>query len=524
MTLLLLACTGSDPEPSTSTSPATTGPVTGDTLVMAVPFDPGNANPIVAPYALSGYFTLATQPGLVERRVEDGNLVYVPALAESWTWAEDKMSLTYVLHEGLTWSDGQPLTTEDVAFTFELIFDEQVASNWYSAKDRIREVEVVDERRVTFHFATPSTPMHLQGNTHFGIVPKHVLADADRSSIRGHESSRNPLSSGPWIISEWAPEEKVVMVPNTNVVGRDAPRLDRVITRVLPEYATRLIELQNGSVDYILSVEVTDVEGLQRDYPHVELIRSRADSMAYVGWNLKDRKLQDLRVRQALTLAIDEQKIINDQYTAAGEVYAQPCTGTISPVMTGWHAEIEALGYDPERSKALLAEAGAEDLELDLMIQNGIPRIEQAAVRIQAMLADVGVTLNIQALEPNLFAASARKHEFEAMIWSFGHNPKVDPTIKWHSEGKYNWMQLEDPEIDRLLEEAMSTTDLDLAQKNVREVQQRVYDLQPATFLYWEDNVAAINGRFEGVAHNPFNMLESLETWWVPADQQKYTR
>ena len=520
---LLLACSSPDtttPSPSSTSS----GPVDGDTLVVAVPFDPGNVNPVVAPYALSGFYSLAAQPGLVERRVVDGALVYVPALAESWTWSEDKLALTYVLKEKLTWADGEPVTTRDVAFTFELIFDEKVASNWYSARDRIREIEVVDERTVTFHFTTPSTPVHLQGNTHFGIVPEHILRDADRASLRGHESSRQPLSSGPWIISEWSPEEKMVMVPNTNSQVRDVPHLNRVITRVLPEYATRLIELQNGGVDMIFSLEVTDVEDLKRDYPHIRVIRQPAESMAYVGWNVKDPALQDVRVRRALTLAINEAKIIEDQYPAGGEVYAQPCTGTVGPNMTGWYSEIEPLGYDPEASRALLAEAGATGLTLDLMIQNGIPRIEQAAVRIQAMLAEVGVKLEISAMEPNLFAANARNHEFQAMIWSFGNNPKVDPTIQWHTEGKYNWMQVSDPEIDRLLEEAMSTTDLELAQKNVRESQQLVYDLQPATFLYWEDNVAAIDGRFQGVRYNTFTMFEALETWWVPKEQQKYTR
>ncbi len=523
MLTLLLACSGTI-EPAPTSTPGPGGPVDGDTLVVAIPFDPGNVNPVVAPYALSGYYSLASQLGLVERRLEEEGLTYVPGLAESWVWSEDQLALTYTLHEGLTWSDGHPLTTEDVAFTFELIFDDEVASNWYSSKERIREIQVVDERTITFHFATPGLQIHQQGNTHYGIVPKHLLADADRASLRGHASSRAPLSSGPWIIEDWAVEERIVMVPNPTVVARDRPHLNRVISRVLPEYATRLIELQNGGVDMILNVEFTDIEDLQQDYPHIALIRKRADSMAYVGWNLKDPALADVRVRKALTLAIDEQKIIEDQYTAGGEVYAQPCTGTVGPNMGGWYAPIEGLGYDPDRAKALLAEAGAEDLEISLMIQNGIPRIKQAAVRIQAMLAQIGVKLEIQALEPNLFAQSARKHEFQAMIWSFGNNPKVDPTIKWHSDGKYNWMQVDDPEIDRLLKEAMSTTDLEKAQANVRKVQELVYALQPATFLYWEDSVSAIDGRFEDVRYNPFTDFELVENWWVPAEKQKYAR
>jgi len=156
------------------------------------------------------------------------------------------------------------------------------------------------------------------------------------------------------------------------------------------------------------------------------------------------------------------------------------------------------------------------------MIQNGIQRSEKLAIRVQAMLKEVGVDLQIQALEPNLFSNNARAHEFQAILWGFGNNYKVDPTIQWHSTGQYNWMQYSDPEVDRLLDEAMSTTDLAEAQAKVREVQALVYADQPATFLVWNDNVGGIHERFVDVKQNPYTAFQELETWWVPVGNQKY--
>ncbi|MCB9764736.1 MAG: hypothetical protein H6739_33480 [Alphaproteobacteria bacterium] len=536
--LLIAACTGSpEPPPPTPDGAPATGPVAGDTLVVALPFDPGNLNPLVAPYAMSGYFIDLTQPGLVLRAVTDAGLEYEPALAESWTWSEAGDALTYTLREGLTWNDNTPLTTADVAFTYALIADPAVASNWHDDSNYIDAIEIVDDRTVTFRFTGPGNPLLLQGYTIRGILPQHLLADADRATLRGHPYSRAPASSGPWQVSSWSAEEKLVLTPNPGSgVSERPPWLERIVARVIPEYATRLIELENGGIDYLLTVEVPDVPKLKRDHPRLALRVQPADGMWYAGWNTRDPVFSDPRVREAMTLAINPQQIIDDHYTVEGTAYARPCVGTIAPTLGDWFAsDLKPLAPDPAAARARLAEAGWADADADgvldrdgqpltvsMMIQSGTPRVKKVAITLQAQLKAVGVDLQIRTLEPNLFSQRAREHDFQAILWAFGNNPKVDPYIQWHSKGQYNWMQLSDPEIDRLAEALKAATTLEEAQANAREIQRLVYAHHAATFLLWEDSISAIDGRFQDVETDTFNALRHAERWWVPAGQQKY--
>lgn len=537
MLLLLLACSSSE----TPTAPgpeveAAQGPVDGDTLVVAANFDPGNLNPIVAPYALSGYYIGVTQLGLVERRADESGLLHVPSLAESWEWSEDGKTVTFQLMEGIVWSDGEPITAEDAAFTFELILDEKVGSNWYAAHKKIESVEVIDERHIAFHFFEAGLKPYMMDELRHGLLPEHVLKDADRSSIRGHEYSRMPMATGPWKLTAWDKEAKLVLEPNESVVARPRPHLERVISKIIPEYATQLIELENGSVDMLFTVQLADVPGLKQTHPEIELLVEPASGMQYLGWNNQDPVFSDVRVRTAMTHAIDIDKIITDMFEVEGTTYASRSLGTVGPNTGGWvNPDIQPLAHDPELAKSLLTEAGWTDSDGDgvrdkdgqkmtvyVMIQNGIVKSEKVAIRVQAMLAEVGVDLQIQALEPNLFSNRARAHDFQAILWGFGNNPKVDPTIQWHSTGQYNWMQYQNAEVDRLLDEAMATSDLEAAQAQVREVQALVYADQPATFLFWEDNVGAIHGRFRDVKQNTFTAFQQLEGWYVPSAEQKY--
>lgn len=526
---LLLACADTPPI-------MPPGPTTGDALVLAVPFDPGNLNPLVAPYALSGWFIDGVQPGLVLRELTEAGLRYRPGLAERWDWSEDGRTLSYTLKPGLVWSDGAPLTARDVAFTWSLIADERVASNWFDESRSIAQVQAIDDRTVAFTFVNAGNPELLQSFTIRGVVPEHALRDADRASLRGHPSGTAPLSSGPWIVSDWKNNEKLVLEPNPKNTALPQPRLSRIITRIIPEYSTRLIELQNGGVDYLPALEVTDVPMIKRDYPQFDLIRTESESMRYIGWNMRDPRFADPAVRRALTLAIDREKLLNDMMTVDGERYGRPCVGTVPPNFGDWfNADIAPLPADPAQAAALLGGAGWSDTNNDgvldrdgaplafgLLVQNGIPQSQQIAVYVQAALAKVGVKMEIQSVEPNHFSARARQHDFDAILWSFGARAPVDPTIQWHSAGQYNWMGYADPETDKLLDELRLTTDIQRAQAIAREVQAQVYAAQPATFLWWEDGIAALHTRFEDVHVNLYNALDRVEQWWVPAGEQRW--
>ncbi len=508
-------------------APAGSGPSpAGGALVVALGLDPGNLNPLVLPYQVSQVVSRCIQLPLVEPVIEPGGLAWRPGLARAWRWEDGGRTLVHEMHPGLAWEDGHPLTSADVAFTWELMRDPVVASNWLKDAQRVEAVETPNPSTVVFRFAAPANPVLLMGVAARGIVPRHVLADADRATLRGHPSARQPLASGPWRLARWKPSEVLVLEPNPRCRARPRPRLDRIVLRVVPEYGTRLIEFEAGRIHLLPDVEVGDLPRLEAAGAQV-LVRE-ATSMQYLGWNLRDPRFADVRVRRALAMAVDRDALIDRLFTVAGRRYARPCVGTVAPTLAGWFADdLAPLPYDPEGARARLDAAGwrvdpagdglrsrdGQPLRATVLVQNGYPVLQRIAVVIQEALRQVGMDLRIQLLEPNRFAHLAREHDFEAILWSFGANPRVDLSIQWHSTGPYNWMQFSDPEVDAWIEEAAATPDLDRARALARRVQHRVHDLQPAIFLFWQDEAAVAHPRLRNVRVNPASFLDLSETW-----------
>lgn len=511
---------GCSPRPEPPIEPASAGSNAGDTLVVGIGSDPGNANPLVIPYAVSFSISDLVAPGLV-RRI-DG---FEPALAASSSWSDDGMSLTYRLRRDVVWEDGQPLTSADVAFTWSLLSDPSVASNWYGDARHVSALEVVDPHTVRFRFAARRNPVLQQSVTVRGVLPQHALQGVDRATLRGHASARDPLASGPWRIASWEPDDRIVLEPNPSAPADWRPRLDRIVFRIVPEYASRVLELERGGLDLLQDLEVADIARFEAD-PRLEVIRSEAEQMQYVGYNLRKAPLDDPRVRRALTLATDRGQLIDRILTAGDEVYGRPCVGTVSPRWPRWvPPELEPLPHDPTEARRLLAEAGFggdTPLQLSMMLQTDSSELTQIAVWLQAQWRAVGVALSLERIEPTRFSERARSGDFELLLWSFGANPIVDPSIQWRTEGPYNWMGFSDPEVDRLLDVGVHAATVDEAVAAFHEVQRRVHAAQPATFLFWRDTALAIDRRFQGAQHDTYSPLRHAEAWWVEADEQRY--
>ena len=520
---LILACGAPSPD-----TPA--DPKRGDTLVVGLGLDPGNLNPVVIPYSVSFALSDLINPGLA-RRINE----FEPAMAESWQWSDDGTTLTYQLRDGLRWEDGTPVTSHDVAFTWSLIADPAVASNWHGAARHIEDVKALDARTVRYHFRARRNPVLQQGLTVQGVVSRALFASLDPATLRGHATARRPFASGPFRLEAWEPNQRVVLVPNPHAPADWKPHLDRIIVRIIPEYATRLIELERGGIDLLTEVEVSDIDRLNT-LPHVRVVRSPASSMTYLGYNLRRPPFDDLRVREALTLAINRDQLLERMLSANGEVYGSSCVGTVSPLFPDWvPQDLQPLPYDPTAAAQRLAAAGFRDTDGDgwldrdgqpfqftVIMQTGSPESQQLGVWLQAQLQQVKVKLHLELVEPTRFSELARAHDFDAILWGFGANPVVDPSVKWRSDGQYNWMGLADPEIDALIDVGVGADSVQSSQEAFREVQRRVYAAQPATFLYWRDDIIAMDRRFRDTQLDNRSMLRHAERWWVPPEERKY--
>lgn len=496
--------------------------------MVAVGLDPDNANPLVAPYALSGMVIDLVQPGLVRRAVTEAGLTYEPALARSWAWSEGGTTLTYQLRDDLRWDDGRPVTSADVAFSYELMKDPAVASNWLGDANKIAGVDTPDPHTVVYRFTERRNPLLQQGYTLRGVVDKQQLEGADRATLRGHESARDPSASGPFRITSWKRNERLVLEPNPAAPADWQPTLSAIVLKIVPEYQTRLLQLLKGDVDLLVDLELGDLATV-RERPDLRVRVQQAQSMAYFGYRLDDVRFTDRKVREALTRGLDRQGLIDKLFTVDGTAHAQPCIGTVGPTNGAWvNTEVQPLPFDPAAAAALLDEAGWTDTDGDgvrdkdgtplrfaLMVQNGSDQLKEMAVYAQAQWKAIGVAASIDLIDPTTFFERARNQQYDAMLWSFGNNPKVDPSIQWRSDGQYNWFGYANPEVDRLLDEATAATDLATAQQAVREVQALVHADQPVTFLVWQDGFDVVHTRFTNTQLNTFTNFSHAWEWGV---------
>ena len=502
----------------------------------------------------------------------DCGLEYRPLIAQSWSFSEDGKTLAMTLSDDFTWTDGTPVTAHDVAFTYELIADAAVAS---PRRDFIEHMvegaapRVIDDTHLEFEFTQAyDQPTMLAHATGVELLPRHALGKADRSALRGDAFHDAPVTNGPFRLESRDPGQTITLAPNEAWSGPEAmkPKLRRVILKILPEYSTQLLELQAGTVDMITALEVGDADRLARDHPEIAIRRRGFRAMEYVGYNQIDPVryqeisaaagddlpdpatagphplLGDVRVRRALTQAIDIDRMMREQFAseASGEVYAKRAVGTISPSLCAAHADdVALLPHDLDAARALMAEAGWTDSDGDgvldrggrkfsisLLNSSGKPRREAIAVTVQAALKELGVEVAIETVEFNTYVDRAIRKDFDALVGGWSMDFFVDPTGKWHSGPghTYNFVSYADADADALIAEGLSTADPAAAAEIWRRFQRTVYEDQPYTFLWWTDELVGVHGRFQDVQVDLLSAFGDLWQWWVPVDQVKYTR
>lgn len=560
MTLLtlLLSCSGT----STSTEGGGVNNTRARTLVVAETADVQHLLPVI--YQMSTDSNVINNTNLQAVHPEfDCQLEYTPELYESWTWSEDHTELTVKVREGVNWSDGSPVTGEDVQFTYELIGEPTVASPRLAYMDHMKgPPRLNDDGTVTFEYTHAYDTITMLAHASMPPVSKKSLANADLNTLRGHERDRDPLITGPWKIETWESEQRIVLVPNDKYTGPEEwrPKLDRVVIKIIPEYATQILELENGAIDHMQQVLVADADRLRESHPEITLHRRGWRSNDYVAWNSLDSEdykakkdalkegetldwstvkknelFGDPRVRVALSKGINTQKLIDDLLTGKdGTSYGQPSVSTITPSLCATHNnEIKPLGHDPQAARAELKALGWEDRDgngileneagrefsFTLMTNSGNARRSKAAIIVQSNLKDIGVHMEIEKLETSSFYERARKKDYEAVLAGWSAGLFVDMTDIWHTGDQYefNFTAYSNPQVDALIDAAINEPDSEKNNAMWKEAQALIYADQPYTFLYWMDEIVAVHSRFDDEKVDILSPYGDLRQWTVSA-------
>lgn len=457
---------------------------------------------------------------------------YAPELAESYEWSEDHLELTFHLREDAVWSDGEPVTAEDVRFTWQAHTHPAVAYDQGYLKEDIRDVEVVDPHTVKFHYDRVA-PWQLNAAIEGVILPEHAWGaipfDEWRSSSGFFRD--NLVVSGPFALERWTPQQEIVLGRNDRYFDPELPYLDRVVFRLIPEKSNQITQLLAGDLDVVEHVPIADIERV-RKAPETRVDTYWHRLYSFVAWNIDRPMFADATVRRALTMAIDRRMIIE---TLWGE-YARVAVSPIVHTVWAFNDELDPWPYDPERARELLADAGWTDSDGDgVLDRDGVPfRFElmtnqgnqerlDATVMIQDQLKRIGIRADPRVIEFNAMLSSLSQRDFDATFGAWGMPTTLELRYAFHSseiDGGGNYSGYSNEECDRLIERMESMPDLAETEPILLRLQEIIHRDQPMTFMWESKRTNGLDRRLRGVRSNLLGTYWNLHEWWLAPERE----
>lgn len=420
-----------------------------ETLVVAQPADAYSMDPAKHSAFPTANVLFQIYDALVTQNAE-GEIV--PALATEWT-NPDPLTWRFKLRDDVTFHNGEKFDAHAVKYTFDRALDPAFKAPYFSRISAIKGVEVVDDYTVDFRTDTPYPTMLLtlyEASFPALIVPPAYAAEESGAKLAGH-----PVGTGPYRFVEWLKDERVVLEANPDYWG-GAPEIDKVVFRPIKETRTRIAELRSGGVDVAADIPPEDVDRLDSDETKVVVVPS--DFLYFFVFDTtRDTPLTNKKVRQAINHAVDVDAIQQALMNGMGERIAL----TLPVNGFAYDPTWKPYAYDPEKAKALLAEAGYPDgFTIKMMSRKG--RFLKDAEIIEAsagFLVQVGIKAEIEYLEPGVWGQVSEKKGREGIIFP-GWSGR-DPNLVWYPLLKSGLYQsyFSNGELDALLDAGAATID-----------------------------------------------------------------
>jgi ABC-type transport system substrate-binding protein len=476
-----------------------------DTLVMIIESSPANLDPRVGTDGQSERIYQLLFDALLTR---DEHLNVQPGLAERW---EIPNPLTYVfhLHPGVKFHDGRPLTARDVKWTFESLLSAKIRSPKASTYRFVDHVEAPDDTTAVFHLKEPFAALlwNLSAGA-IGIVPYGS----------GDEISGKPIGSGPFRFVSAEPDKEVIVERNPDYWGAKA-RIEHVRFNVVPDPTTRALELRKGSADVAVNAMTPDVVLTLEHETKLGVLRAPGTVLQYMGFNLRDPILKDVRVRQALAYAMDRRPIL--EYLWRG--FAQSADSILPVQSWAYTNEVATHAYDPLRARQILDDAGykpVNGIRFHLVMKTSTTEesTRLIAAVLQQQLQAVGIALDIRSFEFATFYSDVTKGAFQlySLRW-IAQNEDPDifeyafDSAKFPPQGA-NRGYFSDPRVDDLIAQGRKELDQTKRRAIYLQIQRILAEQLPSLNLWYLDNVLVHNPRVTNLTLNPSGNYDFLKT------------
>ncbi len=513
-----------------------------DTLNYGITVSPeGKFNPLVSNTQYDGYVNTLIYDSLLKL---NSKIELESSMAEKYEITDEGKKLVFKLKSGIKFHDGNPVTSKDVKFTLESLANPKYEGDLVSYvqsitgfkefhEGKVTELKGVvcpDDNTIEINFDTPYSPALINIGT-LGILPAHIWGKIDIDKWgENNEAIAKPVGSGPYKFDSFKVGEFTKLVANEEY-HNGAPKIKNFVFKVVNE-ETSSAELINGSIDLAELSNIKSDDAKTLNEKGIEVLKYPNSKIQYMGFNLRNKTLQDIKLRTAIAYGIDREALVNGLLEGNGVVINTPMVPSL------WSYPKEGLveyKFDVEKAKALLKEAGYEDtngngivdkggkdLELTLTVPTGDTVREKTGTIIQDNLSKIGIKVKIEAME---FKAVMQKvvgnHEFEMYLMGNTLEADPDPTPNWYStqatdeKGVFGWniAGFKSKEADNLMDLNRKATVLEERAKILNDFGKLLNKELPWIPLYASDIVKAYNKNLKNYTSNTFAGFYNVEKW-----------
>lgn len=444
-----------------------------------------------------------------------------PYLAESYEVSEDGTEYTIHIRKNAVWHDGTPVTAQDVEMSYRLHGNPDVASiiagNYTGIKgmaaytageaESVEGLQIIDDKTIKFVLEEPNAPFI--NNLNYFVLPAHILGDVPPAELETHPYFDAPtVGAGPYKFVAYEPDQYIEFEANENFY-LGAPKIKRLILKIGAQDVL-LAQLQKDELDFV-QVPPAEVERVKSLYD-ISFVSVPGAGCQVMHANLQKPYLQDKRIRQAMAYALPRQDIVQPLYFGEATVVN-------SPNHMAWAvpSDLNPYDYDPEKAKALLAEAGWDSsVKLLLRYPTGNKPREMSAPLIQSALKAVGIEVELQVSDFATLLTDLKAGEYDLALlgWGGAADPDLVATMTYYSESVpptgWNVMHYKNDRVDELIREGRLVSEQEQRQEIYHELYRILNDELPAIFLWSENLLYAHNDRLQGFKPSRFNSWSFL--------------
>lgn len=471
-------------------SPSTAQAAAKDTLTIGAQADANTMDPVGMADGYSNTAGLLVYEGLLAM---DDNGKIVPRLAESYKQI-DELTYSFTLRKGVKFHNGDPVTADDIVYSMSRALGPKGAMVHYQ-NEGVKSVEKKDANTIVIKLKHPFTAFLSELTQSWGWVSSKKAIEAAEKN--GGTYGTNPVGTGPYKLTAWRRGDRMTFTRFDDYYGKKAG-LKQIVLRAIPESNSRIIELQSGAVDVAWPIPALSVKRIEAD-KKLTIVKKPNYVVFYMGFNCSKKPFDNIKVREAISLALDLNGIVKSVFRGEG----QTCFGALPPNAKYYDKTFNKHEFNVEKAKKLLAEAGFPNgFKCEIWTNDRKARVDTATI-MQSQLKAIGIDIQLKVMESGAYWTELEKGTHDMYLVGYysataDFAPAMYSTFHSSQNGINTYTNFKNPKLDKLLEDANKTPDGKQREAIFKDIQKTLAQDQTMLFMQVGENVLGVNKNVKG--------------------------